>query len=281
LRKVHVVKAGWKLSSMDQQTLLANQSGLWLDSVICKGKLVLLCAITSRTLLADCEAKRAKSLIALAAHWAAAGLDFIQVREKDLADTELLQLSTSLVQAVHLAASPTRVLINGSPAGACAIALQCGASGVHLPGGLDRGQLAPAVTQIRKDWRSHRKPGDDPTISVSCHTLADVLAARAAGATLALFAPVFEKTLPGSPALTGQGLASLAVACNAARQPAPQPPLPVLALGGVTLQNAAECVAAGAAGIAAIRLFLNSSQSQDWRLLLPERPRQVPVPPNS
>jgi thiamine-phosphate pyrophosphorylase len=252
---------------------------------ICKGKhhsRMLLCAITSRILLADTEPQRAERLIALSAEWAATGLDFIQIRERDLTNTELLQLSISIVQAVRRTGSPTRVLINTNPASACAIALQSGADGVHLPGGLDPAQLAAAVTKIRKDWKSHRKPGDDPAISVSCHTVADILAARAAGATVALFAPVFEKALPGAPALAGQGLKSLAEACTAARQPAPQPELPVLALGGVTFQNSAECADAGASGIAAIRLFLNSGEKQDWsRLLLPQRLRHVPVLPQS
>jgi len=243
---------------------------------------MLLCAITSRILLADTEAKRAERLVALAARWADAGLDFLQIREKDLAESELLQLSARIVQAVRDAASPTRVLINGSPASACAIALQSGADGVHLPGGLNPEQLAGAVAQIRQGWKPHLRSKDGPTISASCHTVADVRAARAAGATLALFAPVFEKVLPGSLALTGHGLASLAAACAAARQLGPRPELPVLALGGVTLQNAAECVAAGASGVAAIRLFLDPGDGQDWRrLLLPQRPRQVPVLPNS
>jgi thiamine-phosphate pyrophosphorylase len=240
---------------------------------------MLLCAITSRILLTDTEAERAERLVALTAQWAAAGLHFIQVRERDLADTALLQLSTRIVQAVRDTGSPTSVLINSSPASACAIALQANADGVHLPGGLDPEQLRTAVMQIRKDWESYHKTKDDPAISVSCHTVADILAARAGGVSLALFAPVFEKALPGAPALAGQGLESLAEACTVGRQSAPQPELPVLALGGVTLENAAECVAAGAAGIAAIRLFLNSSQGQDWQHLLPQRPRQVPVPP--
>jgi len=233
---------------------------------------MLLCAITSRILLADTEIERAEKLVALTAQWAATGLDFIQIRERDLADGELLQLATRIVQSVRRSGSPTRVLINSSPASACAIALQSGAHGVHLPGGLDPAQLRTTVARIRKDWHSHHKTKDDPAVSVSCHTVADILAVRAAGASLALFAPVFEKALPGSPTLTGQGLESLAEACTAARQPAPQPALPVLALGGVTLQNAAECVAAGAVGIAAIRLFLSSGEEpgneQVWRRLL-------------
>jgi thiamine-phosphate pyrophosphorylase len=134
------------------------------------------------------------------------------------------------------------------------------------------------MMRIRRDWKAHHKAEDGPAISVSCHTVADILAARAANAALAPFAPVFEKTLPGSPALAGQGIKSLAEACSAARRPASQAGLPVLALGGVTLQNAAECAAAGAAGIAAIRLFMSSGGERDWRsLLLPQRLGQVPV----
>jgi thiamine-phosphate pyrophosphorylase len=243
---------------------------------------MLLCAITSRILLADNEAERAEKLVALAAYWAAGGLDFIQIRERDLADTELLQLAVRIVQAVRRSGSPTRVLINGNPEKAATIALQSGADGVHLPGGLDPGQLAAAITQIRRQWEFQQKSQEGLTISVSCHSVADILSARATGATLALFAPVFEKTLPGAAPLGGQGLESLAEACTAARRLAPQPELPVLALGGVTLENAAPCVAAGAAGIAAIRLFLNSGEGQDWpRLLLPEGFRHVPVLPQA
>jgi thiamine-phosphate pyrophosphorylase len=244
IRKVLKGSAGFKKCG--------QSTSLLLDS-----SLVLLCAITSRILLADTEIERKEKLVALAAHWAAGGLDFIQIRERDLADTELLQLLIGIVQAIHETRSATRVLINSSPDKAAAIALRSGADGVHLPGGLDHGQLAAAITQIRQDWKSQEEPSDSPTISVSCHSVADICAARAAGATLALFAPVFEKALPGSFARPGQGLESLAEACRAARQPSPEPELPVLALGGVTLENAADCIAAGAAGIAAIRLFLS------------------------
>jgi len=83
----------------------------------------------------------------------------------------------------------------------------------------------------------------------------DVRTAR--DVSLLLYAPVFEKTDPGDTPLPGQGLAALSEACRAAGQ------VPVLAIGGVTHDNAAACIAAGAAGIAAIRLFL----SEDWRSL--------------
>jgi thiamine-phosphate pyrophosphorylase len=229
---------------------------------------VLLYAITSRILLADTEAERAEKLVSLAAKWATTAVDFIQIRESDLSDAELLRLASRIVQAVRNAGSPTKVLINSTPKTAVTSAVQSRADGVHLPGGLGPEQLTATVTQIRKDWGSLRGSNATPIISVSCHSTPDVEAARAAGATLALFAPVFEKALPGAPSLAGQGLESLAEACRAASQPGPHVEIPVLALGGVTLENAAQCVAAGAAGIAAIRLFLNSGKGQDWRRLL-------------
>jgi thiamine-phosphate pyrophosphorylase len=72
-----------------------------------------------------------------------------------------------------------------------------------------------------------------------------------------LFSPIFEKvTQQGN--TRGQGLAALRAAVDLAK------PTPVLALGGVTEKNAAACVQNGAAGIAAIRLFL----SDEWRSLL-------------
>jgi thiamine-phosphate pyrophosphorylase len=73
----------------------------------------------------------------------------------------------------------------------------------------------------------------------------EVNQAAANAATIAIFAPVFEKK--DSPATTPVGLEALRQACHA--------PIPVLALGGITLQNAKSCLEAGAAGIAAIRLF--------------------------
>ncbi|HZD48123.1 MAG TPA: thiamine phosphate synthase [Silvibacterium sp.] len=234
---------------------------------------MLLYAITSRILLAQSEAERTEKLVSLAADWAAGGVNFIQIRESDLSPCDLSRLAGSVVRAVRQRSNSTEVLINASPEFATAIALDSGADGVHLHGGLNPGRLAAAIAQIRKAWSENsgqiRQSSGAPPISVSCHSLADVLEARAAGATLALFAPVFEKALPGAQALTGQGLEALAEACRAARKPAQDPPLPVLALGGIKLENAAQCVAAGAAGIAAIRLFMNEDHdpAQDWRQL--------------
>jgi thiamine-phosphate pyrophosphorylase len=117
---------------------------------------------------------------------------------------------------------------------------------VHLPG-----DAAPdAALQARKLFAA---AGRRAVISRACHSAAEA-AEDAAG--LLLYAPVFEKALGGE-AIPGRGLEALAEACRAAGS------TPVLALGGVTVENAAACVAAGAAGVAAIRLFLGA----EWRKL--------------
>jgi thiamine monophosphate synthase len=159
----------------------------------------------------------------------------------------------------------TKVLINAQAADAARIALRTGADGIHLKSGLTPEQLTDAVSQTRLNF-------PDPVISVACHSIDEIRSARAAGATLAVLGPVFEKVLPGVPPHRGRGLKFLAEACDVASQPTPNSPLPVFALGGVTLENAGQCITTGAAGIAAIRLFLNAGSAvPDWRRLLSRR----------
>lgn len=94
-----------------------------------------------------------------------------------------------------------------------------------------------------------------PFVSMSCHSPAEVMRARRQGVSAILYGPVFGKTVrdeQGDEAevVEGVGLEELEVACHAAL------PIPVFALGGVTEANAPGCLAAGAAGIAAIRAFM-------------------------
>lgn len=184
------------------------------------------------------------ALVALAGSWARDGVDYIQVREKDLGAGDLLVLAQRIVAAVREQGHETRVLVNG-PA---AVALKAGADGVHLPGSAP-GSAADEARRI------YRAAGRQAIVSRACHSVEEV---RAANASLIVFAPVFEKvdTLAAD-AAPGQGLGALSEACRAAGS------VPVFALGGVTRENAAECVAAGAAGVAGIRLFLG----KDWRPL--------------
>ncbi|MBI3476798.1 MAG: thiamine phosphate synthase [Acidobacteria bacterium] len=197
----------------------------------------LLYYITDRSQFPGDESARHRTVLAKIAEAARAGVDYIQLREKDLSTRELEDLARDAVEAVRENSDTTRLLVNSR----ADVALAVGAEGVHL-----RSDDIPAST-ARSVWtavpvRSSQLEARSPIIAVSCHSLEDVERAESEGADFAVFAPVFEKA--GS---APTGLAALRAACNVK--------IPVLALGGVTLENAASCLEAGAAGIAGIRLF--------------------------
>jgi thiamine-phosphate pyrophosphorylase len=202
-------------------------------------------AITDRTRAALDRASQIDALLGQAERLAAADVNFIQLREKDLEAAELVDLTRKLLGVLRSHPRPPRLLINSR----ADVAMAAGADGVHLTSAPDA--LTPR--QVRRAFASAGLPA--PTVSVSCHTMAETVQARESGADLILFGPVFEKVVSGAPApdlslSEGVGLNLLRTACTAAA------PVPVLALGGVTETNAQACLDAGAAGIAAIRLFL-------------------------
>jgi len=174
-------------------------------------------------------------LLAKIAECAAAGVEYIQLREKDLGIRALEALAMKAMAAI--AGSRTQLLINSRTD----VALACGAQGVHLPAN------DLAASEVRAIFARVRK--SEPVIGVSTHSVAEVASAEAHGASFAVFGPVFEK----SGSTNREGLEQLRGICH--RTEAAQPPMPVWALGGISLENAGQCVAAGAAGIAAIRLF--------------------------
>jgi thiamine-phosphate pyrophosphorylase len=171
---------------------------------------------------------------------AAAGIDWIQLREKDLSGKECSLLTREAVQrSARTAAGKTartRILVNDR----VDVALAERAGGVHL----GEKSLPPVEARQLVKNRGEQK---DFLIGVSCHSLETARKAASAGADYLFFGPVFatpSKAAFGAP----QGLARLAEVCRAVS-------IPVLAIGGVTLANASDCLAAGASGIAAIRLF--------------------------
>jgi thiamine-phosphate pyrophosphorylase len=174
-------------------------------------------------------------LLAKIAECAAAGAEYIQLREKDLEGRELEALARKVMAA--LGGSRTQLLINSRTD----VALACGAHGVHLPAN------DLAASEVRSVLARAGK--NEPVIGVSAHSTAEVASAEAHGADFAVFGPVFEK----SGSANSEGLRQLREICH--RTESAQPPMPVWAVGGVTLENAQQCALAGAAGIAAIRLF--------------------------
>jgi thiamine-phosphate pyrophosphorylase len=200
---------------------------------------MLRCAITSRALYPGDETQQQAALLREASRWIADGIDLIQLREKDLPAARIASLARQVLLAITATTSPTKLLINSRPD----IAIATGAHGVHLTASPD--ELTPA--QVRSLYALANQP--TPIITISCHTLEDVQRARIHHADAILFAPVFEKMVAGQIVTPGQGIDRLRVACLAAS------PIPIYALGGVTLENASACLDVGAAGIAGIRLF--------------------------
>jgi thiamine-phosphate pyrophosphorylase len=195
-------------------------------------------AITSRTVFPGDPRRQLADLVARAARWASAGIDFIQLREKDLSAATLADLARSILKTLPVT---TKLLVNSR----LDIAIAVAAHGVHLPAAAC--ELTPA--QVRHLYAAASLP--TPVITVSCHTLAEVARASDSRVDAILFAPVFGKSVAGEMVTLAQGLDQLRAACTVAAS------TPVFALGGVTLENAPACVEAGAVGIAGIRLFHN------------------------
>ncbi len=206
----------------------------------------LLYYITDRTAFPGGERTRRFRLLDKIAEAAGAGVDYIQLREKDLCTRDLESLAREAVRIILQLRTENRelrtdLLINSRTD----LALATGAAGVHLPAN----DVSPE--EVRKIWKCGagalvpENSPENPRISVSCHSPEEVSQAAANGANLALFAPVFEKK--DAPGTSPKGLDALHEACRAK--------IPVLALGGITFQNAQSCLREGAAGIAAIRLF--------------------------
>jgi thiamine-phosphate pyrophosphorylase len=194
-------------------------------------------AITSGTTTARTtpEDQQFSDILRLVEAAVAARVSLLQIREKALTARVLYELTTRAVEIAH--GSHTRLLVNDRSD----IARTAGADGVHLT---THSLPAPVVRQISSP---------EFLIGVSTHSRQEAQAAQLAGADFVVFGPVFDtesKRVFGEP----QGLEKLQELTTELRE------IPVLAIGGVTLDNVETCFNAGASGVAAIRLLNDAAR---------------------
>jgi thiamine-phosphate pyrophosphorylase len=194
----------------------------------------LLCYITDRRQL------RSVSLAAFIRETVRAGVDMVQVREKDLPSRELITLVEEALSATREPGmGGARVVVNDR----VDVALAGGADGAHLAA-----HSMPVQVVRRFVPRAF-------VIGVSCHSLDEAMAAESGGADYLVLGPVFEtpSKLGYGPPL---GLEKLGNVTSRIR-------IPVLALGGITVDRVRPCLEAGASGIAGIRIFQDCESVQE------------------
>ena len=194
----------------------------------------LLCYITDRRQL------RSVSLAAVIRETVRAGVDIVQVREKDLSSRELITLVEEALSATREPGmGGARLVVNDR----VDVALAGGADGAHLAA-----HSMPVQVVRRFVPRAF-------VIGVSCHSLGEAMAAESGGADYLVLGPVFEtpSKLGYGPPL---GLEKLRNVTSRIR-------IPVLALGGITVDRIRPCLEAGASGIAGIRIFQDCESVQE------------------
>ncbi|TYO96382.1 thiamine-phosphate diphosphorylase [Geothermobacter ehrlichii] len=185
-------------------------------------------------LISDRNCLAGKDLPAAVEQAVAGGVSMVQLREKDLADDELLRLARALRDATVRHEVP--LLVNSR----VDIALACRADGVHL------GVHSPGLKQARK------RLGPQALIGFSAHSIDEIRLAETIDADFVTFGPIFftpSKQSYGPPL----GLDALKRACAATE-------LPVYALGGVDADSLADIRRTGAAGFACIRAVLDRAE---------------------
>jgi thiamine-phosphate pyrophosphorylase len=184
----------------------------------------------------------------------ASGVDSVQIREKDLNGADLLSTAREAVAAAS--GGSVRIVINDR----LDVALASSAGGVHLGG------ASLPIGEVYKSCDTGYGPANF-LIGASCHSLDAALAAAYAEADYLFFGPVFA-TPSKAPFGPPRGLERLAEVCR-------QVPIPVIAIGGIDWSTARQCVRAGAAGIAAIRLFQEARDVGELRQNVAEFKRQA------
>lgn len=208
----------------------------------------ILCYITDRRALASGD------VIPMILAAIEAEVDLIQIREKDLGVRDLLRLVEAAGPAIRersvRAPSSIGVLTRVAVNDRLDVALAAELGGVHLGGPSMPAAAVRAVIPSREDF----------WVGVSCHSPDDAAAAEDAGADYALLGPIFETA--------SKRAYGPALGIGALEQTAHHTHVPVLALGGITLDRVRPCIEAGAAGIAGISIFQQCTS-------LPERVREL------
>lgn len=212
----------------------------------------IICYVTDRKALAGDKSLPALLDVIRAA--VAGGVDWVQIREKDLPARELFALVREAVALASVRASSTRprsfkVIVNDR----LDIAQAAGAAGVHLGHA-----SAPAREVVR--WCGAGNAPADFLVGVSCHSLEGAQEAENAGASYTYFGPIYE-TPSKIPFGKPHGVEELAQVASAVA-------IPVIAIGGANASNASECIRAGAAGIAAIRMIQDAGDSTALKLAI-------------
>lgn len=215
------------------------------------------CLVTDRRQLSP-DARTVRDEVSALMRWLeeaiAAGVDLIQLRERDLPARFLAEMATAVMDAA--AGSSTRVVVNDR----ADVAIACGCDGVHLRGD------GPPVARVRafvarrgsvaRSGSQYRDSG--LLIGRSVHSAAE--AEAHADADYLVCGAIFD-----SGPKPGLGHAALRVAVaafeSAGRGSSGANSLGVIAIGGITIDRASECFAAGASGVAAIRLFLPAGRA--------------------
>lgn len=182
-------------------------------------------------LITDREVLRSKDFLGALESALEGGVRFLQFREKDLPPRARLELGEKVMALAH--AHEAKVIVNGDPA----LAEILGAAGVHL------GKDSLPVRAVRE------RLGYQGLIGYSAHSGPEAAEAFAEGADFALLSPVFPtlSKYSSSPILSPEGFRAELEHLPTSRESAP-----VYALGGVTAENAWDCLRAGAHGVALV-----------------------------
>lgn len=200
--------------------------------------LPILCAVTDR---------RRLPILAHVAAAARAGIDWVQIREPDLPAAELHDVVRQAVAEVTGSGAATRIIVNDR----LDVALAAGAHGVHLRGtSVDASRVRAAVRSASAATEANF------LIGRSVHSVEEAVAAEAGGGLdYLIFGTIFPTTSkPEGHTLAGpEALRTAVTACR----------VPLLGIGGITLENVDRVAATGAAGVAAIGLFLGSPSAPE------------------